>query len=317
MKNFISVKDVNDIEALIAQGLEYKKNPRKDESLGRNKRIGLMFFNPSMRTRLSTQLAAKNLGMDPIVLNAGSEGWTLEFAEGAIMNGTTVEHIKDAAPIMGAYFDILCVRTFPKLQSQAEDESDHVIQSFIKYAKIPIVSLESATRHPLQSLADLITMTETFRETRKPRVVLTWAPHIKPIPHCVANSFTEWTQAWNKADFVVTAPKGYELSDQFSHGVQFSTDQAAALEGADYVYVKNWSSVHEYGKILGDHSDWMLTENHLKQAPHAKVMHCLPLRRNVELSDEILDGPRSLLTQMAMNRVWSAQSVLSEILKGL
>ncbi len=317
MKNFISVKDVHDIEALIAQGLEYKKDPRKDESLGRNKRIGLMFFNPSMRTRLSTQLAAKNLGMDPIVLNAGSEGWTLEFTDGAIMNGTTVEHIKDAAPILGAYFDILCVRTFPKLQSQAEDESDHVIQSFIKYAKIPIVSLESATRHPLQSLADLITMTETFREKRKPKVVLTWAPHIKPIPHCVANSFTEWTQAWNQADFVVTAPKGYELSTQFTTGVQFSTDQAAALEGADYVYVKNWSSVHEYGKILGDHSDWMLTEKHLRHAPNAKVMHCLPLRRNVELSDEILDGPRSLLTQMAMNRVWSAQSVLSEILKGL
>jgi N-succinyl-L-ornithine transcarbamylase len=317
MKNFISVGDVRDIGSLIHQGLDYKKNPLKDETLGRGKRVGLVFFNPSLRTRMSTQLAAKNLGMDAIVLNAGSEGWSLEFAEGAVMNGTSVEHIKDAAPILGAYFDILCVRTFPKLQARVEDESDHVIRSFIRYAKVPVVSLESATCHPLQSLADLITMTETFEEKRRPKVVLTWAPHIKPIPQCVANSFTEWLLAWGKADFVYAAPKGYELSDTFARGAAYTDQQPQALEGADFVYVKNWSSVTDYGKVLGDHPEWMLTEKHLAAAPNAKVMHCLPLRRNVELSDEVLDGPRSLLTRMAVNRTWSAQAVLSTLVKGL
>ncbi|NDG83474.1 MAG: acetylornithine carbamoyltransferase [Proteobacteria bacterium] len=317
MRNFISVQDVKDVDALIAKGLEYKKNPKLDETLGRGKRAGLVFFNPSLRTRLSTQLAAKNLGLEPIVLNAGSEGWSLEFQDGAVMNGQTVEHIKDAAPILGAYFDLLCVRSFPKFQDRAEDESDHVIRSFIKYSGVPVVSLESATRHPLQSLADLITMTETFTEKRRPRVVLTWAPHIKAIPHCVANSFAEWVRAWGKADFVYTAPKGYELSGEYVEGVPYTDQQTRALEGADFVYVKNWSSVTEYGKVLGEHPGWMLTEKSLSAAPHAKVMHCLPLRRNVELSDEILDGPRNLLTRMAMNRVWSAQSVLGTILKEL
>jgi N-succinyl-L-ornithine transcarbamylase len=315
MKHFITVKDVKDIDALIHQGIEYKADRLKDEALGRGKRIGLMFFNPSMRTRLSTQIAAKNLGLDPIVLNAGSEGWALEFQDGAVMNGTTVEHIRDAAPILGSYFDILCVRTFPKLASREEDESDHVIRAFIRHAGIPVISLESATCHPLQSLADLITITEHHREKRKPKIVLTWAPHIKPIPHCVANSFTEWMMAWGKADFVVTAPKGHELSTTFAGGATFTDRQNEALEGADFVYVKNWSSVSEYGKVLGHHPDWMLTEKHLSRAPDAKVMHCLPLRRNVELSDEILDGPRSLLTPLATNRVWSAQSVISEILR--
>jgi N-succinyl-L-ornithine transcarbamylase len=179
------------------------------------------------------------------------------------------------------------------------------------------VSLESATRHPLQSLADLITLSETFSERRRPRVVLTWAPHIKSIPHCVANSFAEWVRAWDQADFVYTAPKGYELSDEFVKGVPYTDQQASALEGADFVYVKNWSSVTDYGKVLGEHPQWMLTEKSLEHAPKAKVMHCLPLRRNVELSDEILDGQRSLLTRMAMNRVWSAQAVLGSILKEL
>lgn len=315
MKHFITVRDVRDIDALIRQGREYKADRLKDETLGRGKRIGLMFFNPSMRTRLSTQIAAKNLGLDPIVLNAGSEGWALEFQDGAVMNGTTVEHIRDAAPILGHYFDILCVRTFPKLASREEDESDHVIRAFIRHAGIPVISLESATCHPLQSLADLITITEHFSAPRKPKVVLTWAPHIKPIPHCVANSFTEWMMAWGKADFVLTAPKGYELSPTFSKGAAFTERQDEALEGADFVMVKNWSSVGEYGKILGPHPEWMLTEKHLSRAPNAKVMHCLPLRRNVELSDQILDGPRSLLTPTAANRVWSAQSVISEILR--
>jgi N-succinyl-L-ornithine transcarbamylase len=317
MRNFISVKDVKDIDTLITKARAYKADRFKDQALGRGRRIGLLFFNPSMRTRLSTQIAAKNLGLDPVVLNAGSEGWSIEFEEGAIMNGTTVEHIRDAAPILGAYFDILCVRTFPKFQNREEDESDRIIHSFVKYSGIPVVSLESATRHPLQSLADLITMTEHAPKNRKPKVVLTWAPHIKPIPHCVAHSFSEWVLAWNRADFVITAPEGYELAPEFTRGGRFTTNQQEALEGADFVYVKNWSSVKDYGKVLGSHPEWMLTEGHFKRAPDAKVLHCLPLRRNVELSDEILNGPRNLLTPLATNRIWSAQAVLSEILGAL
>ena len=317
MKQFISVKDAVNIDALIASALAYKKNPLKDETLGKGKRIGLLFFNPSMRTRLSTQVAAKNLGLDLIVFNLGSEGWALEFEDGAVMNGTSVEHIKDAAPVLGSYFDILCIRTFPKLLDLAEDASDQIIQSFVKYSGIPVVSLESATRHPLQSLADLITIQEEFKLSgRKPKVVLTWAPHMKAIPQCVANSFSEWVIAWGKADFVITNPPAYDLAPEFRQQVSVVHDQARALKDADFVYVKNWSSVKEYGKIIGSHADWMLTEKSLKNAPLAKVMHCLPLRRNVELSDQILDGSRSILTKLASNRTWSAQAVLSQILKG-
>lgn len=319
MKNYLSVKDVSSVDQLVQKGLQYKKSPLKDEHLGKGKRTGLLFFNSSLRTRLSTQVAAKNLGMDAIVLNVGTEGWALEFGEGAIMNGTTVEHIKDAAPIMGSYFDILCVRAFPKLASREEDEAEQVIQSFVKYSGVPVVSLESALRHPLQSLADAITITENFGDGfatgKKPKVVLTWAPHVKAIPHCVGNSFAEWMRAWGKVDFVIANPVGYDLSPEFTRGVKIVHDQSEALKDADFVYVKNWSSYEQYGKVLGAHPEWMLTEKSLKDAPKAKVMHCLPLRRNVELSDEILDGPRSVLTQMAQNRVWSAQTVLSEVLR--
>ena len=318
MKNFLSVKDVASIDQLVEKALRYKADPLKDQKLGANKRIGLLFFNPSMRTRISTQLAAKNLGMDPIVLNVGNEGWSLEFAEGAVMNGTSVEHIKDAAPILGSYFDILAIRTFPKFLNRDDDQNEQVMNAFIQYAKVPIVSMESATRHPLQSLADMITIREHFLEKRKPKIVLTWAPHIKPLPHCVANSFAEWVNAWGSADFTVTQPRGYELSPEFTKGAEVVYDQKIALEGADFVYVKNWSSYEPYGKVLGDFPEWMLTEKSFEAAKNktGKVMHCLPLRRNIELSDEILDGSRSLLTRQAQNRVWSAQTVLSEVLRG-
>lgn len=322
LKNFLSVKDVLaaglTVEQMVARALEYKANPLKDRHLGADKRIGLLFFNPSMRTRVSTQIAARNLGMEVIVLNASSEGWALEFADGAVMNGTTVEHIKDAAPILGSYFDVLAIRTFPKFQNREDDQNEQVMNAFLKLAGKPIVSLESATLHPLQSLADVITMTEHFKEKRKPKVVLTWAPHIKAIPHCVGNSFAEWVNAWGKADFTIAQPKGYELSPKYTSGANIVHDQKEALEGADFVYVKNWSSFERYGEVLGEYPEWMLTEKSFTSVKnnHAKVMHCLPLRRNVELSDEILDGPRSILTKLAQNRVWSAQSVLSEVLRG-
>lgn len=315
MKNFISVNDVDDINALVAKALAYKKNPFANRNLGADKRIGLLFLNPSLRTRLSTQVAAKNLGMEAIVFNVDKEGWALEFEEGAIMSGNTVEHVKDAAPILGQYFDILCIRTFPSLKNREDDYSELVMNSFVQYAGVPIISLESATLHPLQSLTDILTIKETFASTRKPKIVLTWAPHVKPLPQCVANSFSQWVNAWGEADFVITHPEDYELSELYTKGATIITNQNEALKDADYVYVKNWSTYHDYGKIYSNDPAWMLTEEKIKLTNNARVMHCLPVRRNVELSDEILDSENSLVTKQAGNRVWAAQAVIAEILK--
>ena len=322
MKKFISVNDVPDINALVRKALVYKANPLADRNLGADQRIGLLFLNPSLRTRLSTQVAAKNLGMEAIVFNVDKEGWALEFEEGAIMSGNTVEHVKDAAPILGQYFDILCIRTFPSLANREDDYSEMYINQFIKYAGVPVVSLESATLHPLQSLTDIVTITEALKEnpkpaTRKPKIVLTWAPHIKPLPQCVANSFAQWINAWGEADFVITHPQDYELAEQFTKGATITHNQDEALKDADFIYVKNWSTYTDYGKVYENDPEWMLTEEKLAATNNAKVMHCLPVRRNVELSDEILDGPNSLVTKQAGNRVWAAQAVLSEILNGM
>ena len=316
MKQFISVHDVENINAFVEKALAYKASPLKDQELGKGKRIGLIFLNPSLRTRLSTQVAAENLGMKPIVFNVGNEGWTWEFEEEAIMSGTTVEHVKDAAPILGNYFDVLAIRTFPSLQNKKDDYSELFIKQFIKYAGVPVVSLESSTLHPLQSLTDIITITETFKEKRKPKIVLTWAPHIKPLPQCVSNSFAQWINAWGEADFVITHPEDYELDEQFTKGATITHDQDEALKDADFVYVKNWSTYTDYGRIYCNDPAWMLTEEKLKTTNNAKVMHCLPVRRNVELSDEVLDSNNSIVTQQASNRVWAAQTVLAEILKG-
>jgi N-succinyl-L-ornithine transcarbamylase len=320
MINFISVKDVPDIDKLVLKALAYKANPFKDLSLGVNKRIGLLFLNPSMRTRLSTQIAAQNLGMEAIVFNVDKDGWALEFEEEAIMSGSTVEHVKDAAPIMGRYFDILAIRTFPGLKNREDDYSELYIKQFIKYAGIPVVSLESATLHPLQSLTDIITIQETITQmpaepAHKPKIVLTWAPHVKPLPQCVANSFSQWVNAWGKAEFVITHPEDYELDEQFTKGAIITHNQDEALAGADFVYVKNWSTFHDYGRIYCNDPEWMMTNEKLELTNAAKIMHCLPVRRNVELSDEILDGPNSIVTVEASNRVWAAQAVLSAILK--
>lgn len=317
MQNFISVNDVDSINALVDQALKYKANPFADKTKGAGKRIGLLFLNPSLRTRLSTQVAAANLGMEAIVFNVDKEGWALEFAEDAIMNGTTVEHVKDAAPVLGQYFDILCIRTFPLLKSREEDYAETVINQFVKYAGVPIVSLESATLHPLQSLTDIITIKETYSGTAKPKVVLSWAPHVKALPQCVANSFAQWVGAWGEADFVITHPQGYELDEAFTKNATIITNQDEAIKNADFVYVKNWSSYHDYGKIISNDAGWMLTNTKLSLTNDAKVMHCLPVRRNVELSDEILDSSNSLVTKQAGNRVWAAQAVLNEILKSI
>lgn len=321
MNHFISATDVTSIQDLVNKGLQYKLNPLLDAQLGKGKRIGLLFLNPSLRTRLSTQVAAANLGMEAIVFNVDKEGWALEFQEGAIMNGTSVEHIKDAAPVLGQYFDILAIRTFPSLKNREEDYSEMFIKQFIRFAGVPVISLESATLHPLQSLTDIITIQESmqnsFAPMRTPKVVLTWAPHIKPLPQCVANSFAQWVNAWGGANFVITHPEGYELAQQFTNGATIVYDQAEALKEADFVYVKNWSSYEEYGQQLNTDQNWMLTNDKLALTSKAKVMHCLPVRRNVELSDEILDGQNSLVTQQAGNRVWAAQAVLAQILNTL
>lgn len=318
MKNFITVHDVSNINALVEKALAYKANPLIDKTLGAGKRMGLIFLNPSMRTRLSTQLAAENLGMQPIVFNVGSEGWSWEFEEEAIMSGNTVEHVKDAAPILGNYFDVLAIRTFPGLKIKEDDYSELFINQFIKYAGVPVVSLESATLHPLQSLTDIITIQETFNlqpSNKKPKIVLTWAPHIKPLPQCVANSFAQWINAWGEAEFVITHPEDYELDEQFTQGATITHNQDEALKDADFVYVKNWSTYNDYGRVYCNDPSWMLTQEKLLPTHNAKVMHCLPVRRNVELSDEVLDSVNSIVTQQASNRVWAAQAVLSEILR--
>lgn len=317
MKQFISVNDVNNINSLVAKALAYKANPFADKHLGAGKRIGLLFLNPSLRTRLSTQVAASNLGMEAIVFNVDKEGWALEFEEGAIMSGNTVEHIKDAAPILGKYFDVLAIRTFPSLKNKEDDYSELYIHQFIKYAGVPVVSLESATLHPLQSLTDIITIQEDRKlltVNDRPKIVLTWAPHVKPLPQCVANSFSQWINTWKEADFVITHPQDYELDERFTKGAIIMHNQDEALKNADYVYVKNWSTFNDYGKVYENDPSWMLTNEKLQITNNAKVMHCLPVRRNVELSDEILDSANSLVTQQASNRVWAAQAVLSEIL---
>ena len=313
MKHFIQFESQPLGQELLDLALRYKANPWMDKSKGLGKRVGCIFLNPSLRTRVSTQIAAQQLGMEPIVLNMDKEGWALEMHEGAIMNKGTVEHIKDAAAVLGSYFDVLAIRAFPSLTNKEEDVTDFVLHQFLRYCGVPVVSLESAIRHPLQSLADQLTIQENRPAGRKPKVVLTWAPHIKAIPHAVANSFAEWTLGMGH-DLTITHPEGYELDSQFTEGATIEFDQRKALQNADFVYIKNWSAFNEYGKIACTDERWMLTEAHLNAAPAAKIMHCLPVRRNVELSDELLDGPRSLVQQQAVNRIYVAQAVLSKLL---
>jgi N-succinyl-L-ornithine transcarbamylase len=316
MKFFTSVNDVKNIDQLVQDAIALKKNPYAYAQLGKNKTIGLIFMNPSLRTRLSTQKAATNVGMNVMVMNIDKEGWALEMEEGAVMNGTTVEHVKDAAAVMGQYCDIIGIRCFPTLKSKEEDYSENVLLKFKTYCKVPIVSLESATLHPLQSLADTITIREEWKEKRKPKVVLTWAPHIKPLPQAVSNSFSEW-MCKADVDFTITHPKEYELATIFTNGAKIVYDQQEALRDADFIYVKNWSTYTDYGKIVCTDNSWMLTNEKLKVSNNAKVMHCLPVRRNVELSDEILDGPHSLVQKQAFNRLFSAQAVLKNILEAI
>ncbi|KAA9325163.1 Rossmann-fold NAD(P)-binding domain-containing protein [Adhaeribacter soli] len=313
MKKFTSVKDVANIYDLVNDALVLKRNPLGYNEIGKNKTLGLIFMNPSLRTRLSTQKAAVNLGMDVMVMNIDKEGWALETRDGVIMNGTTVEHIREAAAVMGQYFDILGLRSFPNLKNREEDYNEDILQKFITYSGLPVISLESGTLHPLQSLTDLITI-EELKTVKRPKVVLTWAPHVKALPQAVPNSFAEWMSA-AEVDFVITHPEGYELDPAYTNGATIIYNQDEALQHADFIYVKNWSSYHQYGQVLTQDPSWLLTNKRLEITNNARIMHCLPVRRDLELSSEILDGPASLVIHQAANRVWAAQTVLKKMLE--
>ncbi len=319
MKLFSSVKDVANVKELVQEALALKSNPYAFQELGKNKTLGIIFLNPSLRTRLSTQKAGMNLGMNVIVMNMDKEGWALETRDGVVMNGTTVEHIREAARVFGQYCDILAIRSFPGLKNRDEDYNEEIFSKFIKFSSVPVVSLESATLHPLQSFADLITI-EEHKKTAKPKVVLTWAPHVKPLPQSVPNAFAEWmcrAQQEGLLDFVITHPEGYELAGQFTEGAAITHNQDEALKGADFIYPKSWSSYEDYGKILHQGEGWMLNLDRLKITNQAKVLHCLPVRRDLELGSDILDSPESLVIEEAGNRVWAAQTVLKRILENL
>ena len=313
MQNFTSFADAGDYRALLAKALEIKANPYGYQHVGRHKTVGLIFFNPSLRTRLSSVKAAYNLGAQAWVLNAGADSWTLEMADGAVMNGGSQEHIKDAIAVMSQYCDVLGVRTFPTLTNRAEDYNEVVFNKIVQYATVPVVSLESATLHPLQSFADLITVAETKPQERV-KVVLTWAPHVRALPQCVPNSFADWFAEVDWVDFVITHPEGYELAEQFTKGARVEYNQLKAFEGADYIYAKNWSSYRDYGQILSTDPAWMVDAAHMARTNNARFMHCLPARRNVVVTDAVLDAPTSLVVQEAGNRTFAMQTVLHELL---
>jgi len=315
MNHFLNSKDVLSLPDLIDEAKEVKANPFAWKSLGKNKSVCLLFLNPSLRTRLSSQRAAQNLGLDAVVLDVNSGGWKLEFADGIIMNGDSAEHIKEAAAVIGAYFDIVAIRAFAELKNQAEDYSEKVLSAFVKYCGVPVINMESSTGHPLQALADLITI-EQNKKVTKPKVVLSWAPHPRALPQAVANSFVEWMSIAD-VDFTITHPKGYELSSEFMGDLTPEYDQNKAFEGADFVYAKNWSSYSDYGKILSNDPEWMISNDKMKVTNDAKFMHCLPVRRNVVVEDVVLDGPNSLVIEEAKNRIVSMQTILKKILETL
>jgi N-succinyl-L-ornithine transcarbamylase len=311
MKNFTSVHDVKKIKKLAKEGLKLKENPFMHQDLGKNKTLVLLFFNPSLRTRLSTQKAALNLGMDVIVMNM-TEGWNLEFEEGKVMNMDKAEHIKEAAKVISQYADIIGIRTFPTLSDKKRDYQDFILNKFIEYASVPIISLESAIRHPLQSLADLMTINE-LKKQKKPKIVLSWAPHPRALPQAVANSFAEWILEAD-LDLTITHPKGYELDKSFTKGATIEYNQKKAFAGADFIYTKNWSSFKDYGKIKSTNPDWMITMEKMKLTNQGKFMHCLPVRRNVVVAGDVLDSPHSVVINQANNRTYAAQAVLKKIL---
>ena len=311
MKKYTSIDDIPNISEVVEEAIKLKNNPFQHEKLGQHKTLIMLFFNASLRTRLSTEKAARNLGMEVMILNV-KDTWNIEFEDGAIMNFDTSEHIKEAAKVLSQYGDMIAIRAFPTLKDKARDESEFLLNSFQKHATVPIVNMESSTAHPLQALADAITI-EELRQVKKPKVVLSWAPHPKALPQAVPNSFAKMMQELD-VDFCITHPPGYELSSKIIDGVPIYHNQKEALKDADFVYVKNWSSYESYGQILSEDKNWMMTEDKLGKA---KFMHCLPVRRNVVVEDKVLDGENSAAIEQANNRTYSAQVVLKRILENL
>ena len=310
MKKYTSINDISNINDWIAEAKELKSNPLKNSNLGKNKTLGLLFFNSSLRTRLSTQKAALNLGMEPIVMNVSGDAWGIEFEEGTVMNGSTAEHIKEAAAVVSQYCDVIAVRAFPSLTNKQKDESEQVLSAFVKHASVPVISMESATGHPLQGLTDAITISENSNK-KKVKVVLSWAPHIKPLPHAVANSFTQAMQKMD-VEFVIANPEGYNLNKEITKDTPIYHNQEVAFKDADFVYAKNWSSYESYGEILDVDDNWTITKDKIGDA---KFMHCLPVRRNVVVEDAVLDSENSLVIAQANNRTYAAQLVLKKILE--
>lgn len=317
MNTFFHVDDIGNLDDALKEALEVKANPFGWQHLGKNKTIILVFFNSSLRTRLSSQKAALNLGMNPIVLNVNGDSWKLETQMGVVMDGDKTEHLKEAIPVIGSYCDIIGVRSFAGLTDKEFDYNESILRQFIDYSGKPVISLESATVHPCQAFADLITIKE-HKKVARPKVVMTWAPHPKALPQAVPNSFAEWMNAAD-VDFVITQPEGYELDERFVGNARVEYDQMKALEGADFVYAKNWSaaSKENYGKILSKDLSWTVDARHMAVTSNAYFMHCLPVRRNMIVSDEVIDSPQSLVIPEAANRVVSAQVVMKRMLEEL
>ncbi len=315
MRHFTSVKDIPDLRQALDVAFDVKRNPFGYQHLGKNKTMVLIFFNSSLRTRLSTQKAAMNLGMNTMVMNVNEDGWQLESELGVVMDSDKPEHLKEAIPVIGSYCDIIGVRSFARFQNKEDDYSEKIISQFIEYAGVPIVSMEAATRHPLQSFADLLTI-EEHKKVDRPKVVLTWAPHPRALPQAVPNSFVEWMRETDY-ELVVTHPEGYEMAPEFIGDVKVEYDQKKAFEGADFIYAKNWSSYTSYGKILSKDFSWTVNEAKMALTNDAKFMHCLPVRRNVIVTDGVIDSKNSIVIPQAANREVTAQAVLRMILEDL
>ncbi|TWP29767.1 N-acetylornithine carbamoyltransferase [Apibacter muscae] len=315
MKKYTSVDDIENLDQILQLAKKIKENPFDYKELGKNKTLGLLFFNPSLRTRLSTQKAAQNLGMECIVMNLNNEGWTLEFEDGAIMNGSASEHIKEAAKVISQYCDLIGIRSFPSLKDKDKDEAEFIISSFVKHSTVPVISLEGSTEHPLQALADALTI-EEYKTTKRPKVVLSWAPHPKALPQSVPNSFIKMMKKMD-VDFVITHPEGYELNPEITKGVSIEYNQDEAFKNADFIYGKNWSNYNHYGEITNNDPAWTIGSRQMNLTNNAKFMHCLPVRRNVVVTDEILDSDSSIVIPQANNRTYSAQTIITSLLNNL
>ncbi len=313
MKNYIDLSDIEDLPALLDDALQLK-NSNSDPELGKGKTLGMLFFNPSLRTRLSTEKAAKLLGMEVMVMNINSDGWALEFEDGQVMDSNKAEHIKEGAAVLSQYCDIIAVRAFPELKDKERDNAELVMNGFKKYASVPILNLESATGHPLQALTDALTIME-LKKVKRPKVVLTWAPHPRALPHAVPNSFVQMMQKMD-VELCIANPEGYNLNPDIIKDTVVFQDQEEALKNADFVYVKNWSSYENYGEVLKSDRDWTFDQEKLRGTNNAKVMHCLPVRRNVVIADDVLDSENSVVIHQANNRTFAAQAVLKKLLKG-